>query len=527
MYKVLVVDDERLIREGIGEVFEGCKDFEVYYARSGSEALRVAESVQLDVILADIVMAGMDGITLLEQLADNENRILKVIISGYDKFEYAQAAVKNQVVEYLLKPCSPDKIEALMERLLGMLEERAARKSIYENALAQGKQYLELTKKMILKSNIAGKNLLTGLPRTQVDTLFPADMAYCVLMLSETKDVYPSTEILYANTVIIEKTLNELQEGNPHWFFLNDSSGLFTIVIAGEPEQTGENCIAFYERVVSILWESGICVCGGVGRVVKGLDELDSSYNEAIRALQYNKAHANEGILFIHEVEPIDHEGTIQFFHEQMKFSLHSSDEKAFLRIVDKICTQLREKAGTLPVAYVNYSFSQLVTTMVLSLAELSIGSFSAMNEECKACLNTIASTPVLEQKIEHFQNFSKKVIEIAEQKEKKAEKAIVKSIKKYVAENYQEEVVLDDISEQLQMNKYYISRVFKEDVGTNFAEYVNQYRVNIAKSLLKNSHMKIYEIALAVGYKSEYYFSVTFKRIVGVAPVEYRKNQL
>lgn len=101
---------------------------------------------------------------------------------------------------------------------------------------------------------------------------------------------------------------------------------------------------------------------------------------------------------------------------------------------------------------------------------------------------------------------------------ENKYSKSITMALK-YIDSNYKEPICLADISKNVFLSHEYFSRLFKEEVGENFSTYLTNYRLNKAEYLLKNSDMKVGEIALEVGYQNPSYFSKTYKKYKGISP--------
>ena len=122
-FRVVVADDEKLIARNIARRIEqGSAAFEVVaQAGTGVEALALAQQLLPDVVFSDIKMPEMDGIELIARLRDRCPSVLCVIVSGYNDFEYARAAIQNDAVDYLLKPVNPDELAALLKRLEAML----------------------------------------------------------------------------------------------------------------------------------------------------------------------------------------------------------------------------------------------------------------------------------------------------------------------------------------------------------------------------------------------------------------------
>ena len=123
MYKVLIVDDERLVREGVAGVFRETGKIEIFTAKNGDEALSTLREVPIEGMILDIKMPSKDGFKVLEGLGRaDSSRPVVFVLSGYDDFSYAQKAIPFGIAEYILKPIPPEKAAELALKLIGLME---------------------------------------------------------------------------------------------------------------------------------------------------------------------------------------------------------------------------------------------------------------------------------------------------------------------------------------------------------------------------------------------------------------------
>jgi YesN/AraC family two-component response regulator len=136
MYKFMFVDDEEIVRRGFRkkiawaemgfEFLEPCKN--------GREAIQRIAQEHPDVVMTDICMPLVNGLEVAAYIADWFPEIIVVILSGHDEFEYARCALRNRVVEYLLKPITSRELGALVAKLKIRLDEAVCRRSEFEFA---------------------------------------------------------------------------------------------------------------------------------------------------------------------------------------------------------------------------------------------------------------------------------------------------------------------------------------------------------------------------------------------------------
>ena len=131
MYRLLIVDDEPLIRQGIRQLLdhEALSIGEVFEASNGVEALSLVTQKHPHIVLADINMPHMDGLTLARSIKNIDRDIRVALITGYDYFDYAVTALKTDVDDYLLKPVSRSDIQELLRKLVAKIREDEAQRS--------------------------------------------------------------------------------------------------------------------------------------------------------------------------------------------------------------------------------------------------------------------------------------------------------------------------------------------------------------------------------------------------------------
>lgn len=97
----------------------------------------------------------------------------------------------------------------------------------------------------------------------------------------------------------------------------------------------------------------------------------------------------------------------------------------------------------------------------------------------------------------------------------------------KYIEKNYSNEILIDDICAELNINKCYFCSMFKKEIGLTFINYLNNYKIEKSKELLKNPNLSLLDISLSVGYNNQSYFSTVFKKTTSKTPLEFREDYL
>ena len=159
MYKVLLVDDERIILEGLSIVVEWERHGTALAgkARNGAEALEAIEASRPHIVVTDLKMPVMNGIELIAAVKKRHPDIVFVILSGHEEFEYAQRAMQLGVKHYLLKPCSEQDIMDVLDRVVAELREEEERRTFTHGVRDQLEKLKPQLKQQLLKEFLTNK----------------------------------------------------------------------------------------------------------------------------------------------------------------------------------------------------------------------------------------------------------------------------------------------------------------------------------------------------------------------------------
>lgn len=142
---------------------------------------------------------------------------------------------------------------------------------------------------------------------------------------------------------------------------------------------------------------------------------------------------------------------------------------------------------------------------------------------------NTNFISTLTEEGLENIIKLHSYIIEnhICNNKSNKITSPFVNHAIKYIEKNYAHEISIDDICKELNVNKCYFCSVFKKEIGSTFINYLNNYKIEKSKELLKNPNISLLDVSLSVGYNNQSYFSTVFKKITSKTPLEFRDDYL
>jgi len=145
-WSIIIADDEAIIREGIrGAIaWEQLGLTVVGEAEDGEEALELALAHQVDIMLVDLSMPIMNGLTLIRHIHEQLPACKIIIITGHDEFSYAQEAIKLEVTDYILKPVNPEHLTEVLGSVIAKLENDHTQHNIMQTASKQIEKHIDL-----------------------------------------------------------------------------------------------------------------------------------------------------------------------------------------------------------------------------------------------------------------------------------------------------------------------------------------------------------------------------------------------
>lgn len=160
MLQVLLVDDESYVVDDLEIAFPWTKYGveKVFTAYSGMQALQIIERNSIDILITDIAMPGMTGLELITRVKEFNKTIKCILLTGYAEFEYAQEAIKQGVVDYLIKPLDHNKLDLCLEETINTMKKEMEQTASYEQALFTFREHLPVMKDKLLNELLQGKS---------------------------------------------------------------------------------------------------------------------------------------------------------------------------------------------------------------------------------------------------------------------------------------------------------------------------------------------------------------------------------
>ena len=543
MLKIFLAEDEVVVRETIKRMIPWEElGFElVGEAADGEMALPLLIRQQPDLLITDIKMPFMDGLTLA-RLAKKEIPGLKVVIlSGYDDFNYAKQAIGIGVEDYLLKPITKNALIERLSEIRSRYEHEKTQKEYYEKFQREMQAYEKNSSRDFFEALVGGSmDMMEVYKRAEKLGLDIVAEAYNVLIFtmncdedfSGQRDEYSSWE---AESL---ELLENFFAGHSSAMLFRSNIFSYGVLLKGQRETIEENTRACVDEIRKILsrqdgrreWFLA------VGQSVDRLSQIHKSYHTASRAFSQRYLY-DENILYYDEMETMEHPG-----------GQAETEDNAYLQKVDVnalnpailqkfLSNGLQEETENFVKDYF-YAIGQepmeslVFRNYVILNVRFSVISFikglgcdtnemeSADTEEVLA-----ESGKNMESAIAYAKKMISQAIEIRDQNSGNKNRSILKTAVDFIDSHYMdEEISLNTVANVANVSSNHFSALFSQNMGQTFIEYLTTLRMNKAKELLRCTGMRSSEIAGEIGYKDAHYFSYLFKKTQGMTPSDYRK---
>lgn len=536
MLKLLIVDDERLDREGLKEQIDWGKFgiSEVETAKNGFEAINIMNTFKPDILITDIKMPGMSGLELAEKAVIIMPRIKIVFVSGYDDFEYVRNALKIRAYEYILKPVDSEELINVLKQIISeILEERRVEqeKTILLNNIKESEVIL---KKNLLLDLVNGSLKLENIWDEIEKLNIKINKGYYYVVILEIDDYKYILQMkgiqkineIHENIIEILKgiirtdCLIEYIQIQPWRYIL-----VFSMNARANEEIDNNDCVAISEEIIAKMktkYDTSLTIA--IGNSVNKIEDINISYSNSCQAI-VPKLYKGKGKVLLFQPKVKDKSENIDF---------------------QNICNELMQAIKSFDINranyFINYLFESFSKCNILNekyIINCSINILSRieiilldMNEQKEDIFgeNVILWSNIIEYDalpdvMGIMKDIFQKIISYLENKNSNKKRKLVKLVIKYIDDNYSKDLTLKDIANHFYYSPNYLGALFKEEIGKGFADYLTEVRMKKAAELLKQTQLKAYEVAGMIGYKNLSAFINQFKINFEVTPKEYRER--
>ena len=543
MLKIFLAEDEVIVRETIKRMIPWEElGFElVGEAADGEMALPLLIRQKPDLLITDIKMPFMDGLTLAK-LAKKELPELKIVIlSGYDDFNYAKQAINIGVEDYLLKPITKN---ALIERLSEI-------RSRYEHEKTQKEYYEKFQREMQAYEKNSSRDFFEALVRGSMDMMevykkaekLGVDIvaeAYNILIftMNSEEDFSGQKEGYSEWEAESLEMLEEFFSGHPSAMLFRSNIFSYGVLLKGQKESIKEITKECVGKIQGILKrkESKREWFLAVGQPVERLSQIKKSYHTASRAFSQRYLYV-ENILYYDEMEMMEHRSGQADTNDNaylkkvdvnalnpailQKFLSNGIQEETENFVKDYFYAIGQEPTESL--VFRNYVILNVRFSVITFLKGLGCDTEGMEPENTEEIL--AESGKNIESAIAYAEKMVSQAITIRDQNSGNKNRSILKTAVDFIESHYmEEEISLNTVANVANVSANHFSALFSQNMGQTFIEYLTSLRMNKAKELLRCTGMRSSEIAGEIGYKDAHYFSYLFKKTQGMTPSDYRK---
>lgn len=521
MYSILLVDDEQIVLDSLKFIFEReyGQDCRLETARSGREAIEKSEQMHPDIILMDISMPGINGIDAIKSIREFLPTAVIILLTAYDKFDYAKQAISFGVFDYLMKPVNRNRITQTvnsamsqvdeyrkrryddlamrekLENVIGVLETGFIYAMLFPDSgqqdLSRYLQMLEINSAHgIIMTLEFGENSENGMMINRIGSHVRLHRSYQTL-----REIVKSAHACLAGPLLLNRMVV---------FFPAEPEMLTSLTQQSE----------LYGRIIvdKIRSRLNVEVRAGISGPCETVDNLHRAWQESMQAMQ--AAQAGEVVMYrqLGQMPAVFKDNEIQ--EKEYYEALTAADADMACLIFDGLFDNLTN----LP--------SEQFKSRVIGLMALTDREWLRKNNSGCGSFNycqLLQLDDIYRIRMMSHQRI-REVCELISGMRNRNANDLVEQARTYLEENYcDSSISLESAAERIALSPQYLSRIFSNQMGKTYIDYLTDLRIRRAMELLRKTDRSIKEISNDVGYGDPNYFSRIFKKITGKTPSDYR----
>ncbi|CRZ34052.1 AraC family two component transcriptional regulator [Herbinix hemicellulosilytica] len=509
---ILIVDDDLLIRNWLKILMQQIKNIDttIYEASNGGEALEICRNTPIELVITDIKMPVLNGLDLITELKNEFPSIRFCVLSSYDDFSYVKSALKAGALDYILKP------EMKLEDLTQLF--------------AKVKNSIDLEKKYSSENNKIGHDIsgLIALYKEYVKNELITDLE------SFLKKLHPN--LTCENLMIIVFTVSNKDDKSDEriasitmdTFLANNYNGVsfpieneYFAILYNSSSNIPENQEEEYQKLITILNSrlSGLEHLQLGDSILlpykanKSLKILIDSGLETIRFCIFYGTKSNKPVI---DTEQHSNKTALyQLIQKYLEFGDYNKIAREIIIYMED--AYKRQLTPSKLISAVRGALRILLSgdIIIKSSEQLIVEKLDSLQEN-------ISSSKTYKDLIEKTNEFLNEYCSFTQAKLSGRSSAIQAALQ-YIEDNYMNKLTLDKVANYVYLNSSYLSQLFKKEMNMSFSDYVEQIRLKHAKILLKETDYSMNQIAEAVGFSSQNYFTRIFKKSTGITPIKYK----
>lgn len=540
MLRTFLAEDEIVVRENIKKMVPWEQyGFElVGEASDGEMALPLIRKLKPDLLITDIKMPFMDGLTLCRMVRKELPHIKIVILSGYDDFNYAKEAINIGVEDYLLKPITKNAFLERLREIRSRYEHEKSQKEYYEQFHREIQEYEKNSSRDFFEGLISG-TMDAGEIYGRADKLGLdiVSEAYNILLFTLDSGNAPvgQSETYSEWEAQAREKIEALFVDHPYALLFRSNIFSYGVLVKEQRDRPGENTQVCVDSIRAILEDSPRSQEWFIaaGEPVERLSNVKQSYHTALKT--FARRYLYDGHILAYSELNTGESGKENGEKYLKKVDVNALDPV----IIQKFLSSgLLEETGSFIRDYFRAIGREPMASMVFRSYVILNVRFSVLSFLKKLGYDTKLfeegdtedalekGGKSMEAAMDYAEDMLRRAISIRDENSGNKNRSILESSIGYIRDHYMDEnMSLNTVAQVANISANHFSAMFSQNVGQTFIEYLTFIRMEHAKELLRCTGKRSSEIAEEVGYKDAHYFSYLFKKTQGMTPSDYRKN--
>lgn len=531
MFRIILVDDEEIIRKGLTNHVNWAKyDLEVVGDFSdGLEAYEYIKTHPTDIVITDVKMPEMDGITLAKKLKEEGIEAKVIFISGHADIDYIKSALKVDAIDYILKAIDIAEIEATIERVVSQLKHEDERSRLIESLEKKLSRNLPILQQKALMLLIREELREEELNARQLNIPIEEGRYYCLMDLQIRKiwklysDMSEHDRLIHS--LNMHEKIIEILETYGKYICFENRIGEFVIILEDDADDNQDGLLKVAESLTGMISESfGFESYIGISDRFNSICQVHSTYDRTVDAIS-KRFFVNESSGII--IDKSDAADKLQKFRNDTEKELRAAVFSGNPEVVKEKLTEILGEAAKLLSGEDVDNFHIFLLLLPSGFfndsqvhSDIRIKSNRRLLEEYLSCASAQEQQMCLMGVYEEITAYYKQDGDVTT-------RFIVGRICEIIREEYMKQLSVTYLAERVHISSTYMCVIFKQIVGKTINEYITEVRIEQARYMLLDPSIKAYDICFRVGYYSPSYFSKIFRKYCGVTPMEYREKNL
>jgi YesN/AraC family two-component response regulator len=529
MYRTLIVDDEPLMRQYLNANLSTiCPSFAVTgIACDGLEAVDKLGKQEYDLVITDIKMPEMDGLSLAKYMFDSGLKTKIIIISGYNEFEYARSAIRYGVSDYLLKPLSDDVMKETLQKIKSDLDLSYSKR----NSSASANDYNHCSdyeiKCALLSALLSGNEIsiqsIYNIVQERKIRFAKAHVSVMLLCLDELHLLLQERKAIENTSYKLELHMLCGEYCRSHDYSVTfDEKGYVLILISADQETDISAMVGtIYSELVKAWRYDNIKITSSYGLVVADFINLSGSYSSAVESLALTLKNVPSPIAPTYYISQSKFMQELDIICDALYTDYISRNSNKMLADLYLYITLFQDTVNIASILrYGAYLIRYLVNKCNIK-ADYFLAAFRELTEHIDQEMKTNRFDK------ESIHALFLRVLKVLEYEETlnliPETTKIVERAKEFICTHYNEQISLAMVADHLNVNSSYLSDLFHKSIGEPYTKFLTRIRMEQALLILKsNPNEKIYLIAEKTGFVSSKHFNSVFKKYYGFTPTDY-----